>query len=278
MTRVPITAIILTKNEARVIERTIHSLLCLDQVVVVDSASEDGTPAIARGAGADVVDFLWDGQYPKKKQWALEHSDIRNRWVLFVDADEIFTRSLLDEMGQQILCRSSSADSPGAYSVEYAYRFDGRILHHGHRVRKVVLLDKDRCHFPVVDDLNVANMWEVEGHYQPVIDGEVGALSGEVVHDDVDPLYSYFARHNRYSDWEAHLRVNKSAQRQVRASKTLQGRIFDRLPLKPLLFFVYSYVLRAGFRDGIPGLNYALSLAFYYWQINVKTREARRAG
>jgi hypothetical protein len=86
-------------------------------------------------------------------------------------------------------------------------------------------------------------------------------------------LFDYFARHNRYSEWEAYLRAHPSVGRQVARARTSGGRLFQRVPFKPLVFFLYSYVAKAGWRDGRAGFHYAVAHAFYFWQIVVKTAE-----
>ena len=78
----PITVLILTKNEAKAIEECIKSVENFDQIIVVDSGSTDNTRIIANSLGAQVIDFAWNGKYPKKKQWSLELADIENDWVL----------------------------------------------------------------------------------------------------------------------------------------------------------------------------------------------------
>jgi len=121
-------------------------------------------------------------------------------------------------------------------------------------------------------------MGEQEGHYQPVTAHPVGRLKHRLRHADLDPLSSWFARHNRYSDWEAYLRADPAVRDEVARLRSRQGRLFDRIPGKPLLFFLYCYVLRGGFLDGRAGLDYAMALAFYYWQVSLKTRERTRTG
>ncbi len=262
----------MTKNEQRVIGACLRSLKDFSQVVVVDSLSTDRTVAISRELGAEVVDFDWNGAYPKKKQWILDNVQFRNSWVLYVDADERPTPMLVKEMAA--VTRKSG---PSAFDIPLSYVFMGRELRHGHQVIKRALLDRMKCKFPEVDDLMVANMWEVEGHYQPQVEGDVVRLAEKLRHDDEDPLYGYFSRHNRYSDWEAHIRLSPLAQSQIAKSRSFQGRLFSHAPLKPLAFFFYSYVVRRGWKDGRQGFDYAVALAFYYWQISVKTREARAA-
>lgn len=271
--KLPITALVLTKNEERVIGRTCEALAAFDQILVVDSHSTDDTAKIAAAAGADVVAFEWNGQYPKKKQWALESDAVAHDWVLYVDADESPSRELVEELRR--LAPDLARRSHAAYDIPVSYFFLGKELQHGYRVVKRALVDRTRCRFPVVDDLDVANMWEVEGHYQPEAAGRVGRLHGRLRHDDIDPLFDYFARHNRYSDWEAHLRCNAEARAQVAPNRSRLGQLFDRVPAKPVVFFLYAYVYRRGFRDGAPGFHYALANAFYQWQTILKTQELR---
>jgi len=271
--KIPLTVVILAKNEEGAIARCLESVESVDQILVFDSNSSDFTVRIAQQMGASVIDFNWNGQYPKKKQWALQNHEIRNDWVLFLDADEALSPSLVSEIRD--LFDKSDMSSYGAYVIQLDYFFMGKLLRFGHKVKKRALLNRCCCSFPVIDDLHVSNMWEVEGHYQPICEKRVGNLRERITHIDPDPLYDYFSRHNRYSDWEAELRMNSKMQKSVRDARTTQGALFDRMPGKPFLFFVYSYIYRFGWRDGRAGFNYALALSFYYWQISIKVQEKK---
>lgn len=270
----PLTCVILTKNEEKAIQDCLESVQFCNQIVVVDSSSTDKTSQIVRENGLELINFTWNGVYPKKKQWALQHPSILNNWVLMLDADERVSKELRDSILEFF---ASGRNSVAAFDVEIAYLFLNRLLKHGHRVNKRVLLDKRKCSYPILDDLDVENMWEVEGHYQPIVFGSIGKLKGKLLHSDPDSLFDYFSRHNRYSDWEAHIRINNDDRKIVSKAKSLQGRIFDRIPGKPIAFFIYSYFYRLGFLDGKAGLNYALALAFYYWQVSLKVDEGKHA-
>jgi glycosyltransferase involved in cell wall biosynthesis len=270
---IPVSVIVLTKNEERNLAKCLASARAFDELFVVDSQSTDGTCAIAEEHGARVLSFEWDGKYPKKKQWALEHVPFAHDWVLYLDADEEVTPELATEIRRLLPAGSRDA----GYLVGLDYHFLGRTLQHGQRVHKLVLFDRRRGRFEARDDLDAENMWEVEGHYQPRIDGSVGTLDSPLVHDDHDSLYHYFERHNRYSDWEAVLRRTANGSRETNGGSRMKA-IFNALPFKPLAFFVHSYLVRGGFLDGRAGYHYALAKAFYYWQIRVKELElAERA-
>jgi glycosyltransferase involved in cell wall biosynthesis len=240
------------------------------EVFVVDSGSTDATCRIAADLGATVVPFSWDGGYPKKKEWSLQQLPFSHDWVLYLDADERVSPELASEIRTVV---GAHADGPAAFDVELDYYFLGRRLRHGHRVTKRVLLRRSATTWPRPDDLDVASMWEVEGHYQPTVDGTVGRLTHRLEHQDPDPLFDYFSRHNRYSDWEAHLLVREGAASDVQSVRSARGRRYARVPFKPLVFFLYSFIARRGFIDGRAGFHYAVAHAFYFWQIGVKRTE-----
>ena len=272
----PVTAIVMTKNERSNIEKCMSSLQGVGEVFVVDSGSIDGTQALAASMGAHIIDFQWDGKYPKKKQWCLDNLPFTHDWAFYVDADEEATPELLTEIESTI----SSPDAKAGYFVGYDYLFLGKVLRHGQRAYKLVFFNRYKGRFEQYDDLDAPNMWEVVGHYQPLIDGPVETLKSPMLHTDHDSMFHYFDRNNRYSDWEAVVRTKKKFVSKEETQLGNRGRLkaaFDRLPLKAPAAFVYSYVFKRGFLDGREGLHFALAKAFYYWQIEVKADEIRRA-
>jgi glycosyltransferase involved in cell wall biosynthesis len=264
---IPVSVVIITKDEELAIERCVRSVASYDEVFVVDSHSTDRTAELATAAGATVVLFTWNGAYPKKKQWALDNLPFRNDWVLYLDGDEYSTPDFDAEV--QRIMRAPSAT---AYDVPLDYVFLGKTLRHGHKVTKRVLFDRQKCAWQPLDDLSVDRPFEMELHVQPTVDGMIRTVKESLVHDDLEPLRHYFDRHNRYSDWEAVLRLSAST-----AQRTARGMIWARIPFKPSIFFLMSYIFRLGFLDGLPGFHYAVANSFYYWQIAVKVRQLRRS-
>ena len=224
--------------------------------------------------GVEVVQFSWDGKYPKKKQWCLENLPFTYDWVLYVDADEEVYPSLSEEMRELMVVGPKDA----GYFVGYDYVFQGKVLKYGHRVYKLVLFDRHRGYFPIQNDLEVTRMWEVEGHYQPIVEGSVGVLRHRMLHRDHDELFRFFRRLNLYSDWEAYMRykgrLRKGAGETLEARRMLQ-RFGDRVPLPGIMMFIYSYFLKFGFLDGRAGFDYAMALAIYYSMISLKVRELK---
>ncbi len=272
--RLHISAVVSTKNEEAAITHCLSQLIPhFDQIIVVDSNSSDKTPELATSLGAEVVNFTWNGEYPKKKQWCLDNLHLRNDWVIFIDADESPTRELTERLAQ---LQAAGYFGYAAFDIPLRYAWQSKVLLHGQSVKKRALINRNLTWFPRLPDLDARGMGELEGHYQPKVNGRVGRLEERILHLDPDPIRQWFDRHNGYSDWEAFLRVHSSERGEVRALRSRQGAILDRLPGKPFVIFLYNYVVKAGFRDGRAGLDYALALAFYQWQIGVKVRDFGR--
>lgn len=267
---IAVSVIIMTRNEAANIAACLAGLSRFAQVLVVDSHSDDATPAMAVAAGATLVPFRWNGQYPKKKQWSLRWPGLAHDWVLFVDADERLCPELVAEIATTL--RYSRSDH-AAYFIDSRPVWLGRTLRFGTPYRKIALMRRSRARFPACDDLSIANMWEVEGHYQPLVDGSIGHLRRPMTHIDNKPPFAWFDRHNRYSDWEAglaHAGADSVRLDGERGARRLAKRLVARLPGRPVLAFLHAYVWSLGFLDGWPGFQHALARSFYYWQIGLK--------
>lgn len=275
MQKIQASVLVQTKNEEASIEKCLSALQDFDEVIVVDSNSTDRTAELARAAGATVLPFTWNGKFPQKKQWQLEHAPTRHPWILFLDADEFPSRELLEEIARIV---SDPSERRVAFDIPISYYFAGKELRHGHRVVKRTLLKREFNHYEDTGLMKLPVMTELEVHYQPEADGEVGRTTGLLAHHDVDPVRTWFDRHNKYSDWEAYIHADPAMRRRVRSSKSRQGQRFDLVPFKPVAFWLYSYVVRRGFLDGRAGFDYAVALAGYYWQIGLKTRELNRQG
>lgn len=270
----PITVIILTKNEAAGIVDSVKSVVDFDEVIVVDSDSTDDTKRLARLAGAQIANFTWSGGYPKKKQWCLESVQTKYDWIFLLDADERVSPALV----QELLGIKPHLEQVvhAAYEIELDYVFLGRVLRHGHRVVKTSLVNRRYARYEPIDDLGCSSSGEVEGHYQPAISGSVGRLHARILHNDPDPVSTWVSRHNRYSDWEAYLRTHPNVGLSVNRMRSRKGQIFAKAPAKPLAFFIYDFVAKRGFMDGRAGFNYAFANMWYYWLTEVKVRESRR--
>lgn len=269
---IPVTVVILTKNEERNIKELIFSLTKFDQVIVFDSNSIDLTVKYSEELHVTVESFFWNGRYPKKKQSALNLTKIRNEWVLLLDADERITSSLSSEIREFVLTAKSNVVA-GEFLIEYY--FSGQKLRFGYRPKKISLIRRGRVHFPIVDDLEIPSAWEVEGHYQPILDGQSHMFNNRLIHKDNDPIQDWMTRHIRYAEWDSALRKKNSQS--LDAKKSFARSIFARSQYRSLIVFVYSYFLRLGFLDGKAGFDYAFGLSWYYWLSGLISRESVKA-
>lgn len=269
-----VSVIVMTKNEEKNISKCLKSLLTFDEIFVVDSLSDDRTCEIASHYDVKIVNFDWNGKYPKKKQWCLTNLPIKSEWVLYVDADE----EMAPELAAEIDIIVNTPAPVNGYFVGFNYYFLGKALLHGHRVYKLVLFKKDCGRFIDYDDLDVQNMWEVEGHYQPEINGDVGVLKHKMLHNDHENLFHFIEKINKYSDWESALicknKLRHPNQSSLKIRKIAQ-KISGLLPFKGFFIFIYSFIFRLGFLDGFAGFYYAVALGIYYFMIDMKTYEIK---
>lgn len=262
---IPVSVMIVTRNEAARLPACLAALKDFDEVLVIDSGSTDRTAAIAKEWGAIPVTFQWNGQYPKKRQYCLDHIQTRHDWIFFVDADEIVTPELVHEIsGLRFDC--------AGYFVKGRYMWQGRLLRHGMVNNKLALFDRRKLAFPVVDDLDLNGMGEMEGHYQPILRpayrGErIGQLNRPLIHDAAQSREEWDARHHRYAEWERGMNKRQSWPADPLRWRQSLKKMFRALPMRGTLMFLYSFIWKRGFLDGRAGYDFARSRAAYYRMI-----------
>jgi glycosyltransferase involved in cell wall biosynthesis len=269
MASIPVSVIILTKNEERRIAQTIACLDGVDDIWVVDSQSDDDTAALAKGAGAQTVNFSWNGQYPKKKQWALNNLALRHDWVLMLDADERVTPALNAEIRALF---SAAAPDVSGYFVKGLYRVGDQILRFGQINKKLMLFNRHDFVFPDVGDEGFVGGWEVEGHYQPILcdqsqGAELATLKAHLIHDAFDDIAALDKRHQNYASWEALMCLHGRWPQDPVPWRQRLKKLFRALPLRWGIVFVYSYIVKGGICDGRAGLAFARQRALYYKDI-----------
>jgi len=251
----------------------------------VDSGSADDTVELAHAAGATVWRETWRG-FAGQRQWALHHPGIAHDWVYFLDADEWVSTDLAAEIATTIADRRGNADQ-AAYAHRRRLVFQGRwIAHCGWYANswQVRLLDRRTASF----DQNVAY------GERPNVVGRIGRLSADLVDEDQKGLASWLHKHVRYAELKAESQPPRGAARHrmalawtaIRhrgASTRPLGRIIARelvfplLPGRPVLLFVYLYLVRAGWRDGRSGLLFCLYHAWYELTVGALVR-SRQGG
>jgi len=276
----PVSVIIPARNEARNLPRCLAALKEVGEIYLIDSQSTDDTVRIAESYGARVVQFHYHGGWPKKRQWAMDTLPLAYDWILLLDADEVLTPQLAEEIQFAIQDRRING-----YSIALEMHFLGRHLRHsGASFEKLSLFRKGQGHYECrLYDQNV-NMADMEVHEHVIINGATRRLCHPLIHHNVESLDRYIAKHNEYSNWEAHVWLDGPQGRsqvqpaffgtQAQRRRWLR-RHFLEFPGSPLLFFLYKYFARLGFLDGIPGLIYCAFQGIQFFHIKAKIYELR---
>jgi glycosyltransferase involved in cell wall biosynthesis len=269
----PLTVLIPTLDEEQNLPECLDSVQWADEVFVVDSFSMDRTLEIARAHGARVVQHPFES-YSAQKNWALDTLPFRNEWLLIIDADERVTPELRCEIERTI----PAADCDGYYLNRRVIFLDTWIRHAGWYPSWNLRLFRHRL--GRYDDREV--------HEHVVLDGRAGYLQHDLLHHDRRGLEAFIARHNRYSTFEARARFKAARDAPDRArlpvnllaspvqrKRFLRERVWPNVPAKPLVLFMYMYVVRRGFLDGRAGLALCVFHAFQEFMVGLKLAELR---
>jgi glycosyltransferase involved in cell wall biosynthesis len=240
-----ISATIITFNEERNIARVIESLRCCEEILVLDSGSNDRTVEIAGKLGARVEEASWHG-YAAQKNIAAQLAT--HDWILSLDADESLSEALEAEIWH---IKKAGAKYEG-YTMPRLAQYLGRwILHSGwYPDRKVRLFDRRKAR------------WVGEFVHESVkVDGPVGHLESNLLHFTCSSLSEHLRTMDSYT--------TLAAQEMVTRGQSLG---FARLLLDPPWTIFRTYVLKLGFLDGIEGLTIAYMAGLYNFVKYAKAR------
>lgn len=266
-----ITVVIPVKNEAANLPRCVELVSPLGPVLVVDSGSTDETTSVAESLGAEVLQFQWDGHFPKKRNWTLRTYEFKTTWVLFLDADEFVSPAFVEEVESAI----QSTEHVG-YWLNFSNYFMGQELQGGDEFRKLALFRVDAGEYEKIDEDNWSHL-DMEVHEHPVLEGSVGEISAPIEHNDFRGLKHYIGKHNEYSSWEAarYLRLIDERGPEWDGLTDRQKKKYRNLAkwwFAPA-YFMMIYFLKRGFLDGRCGFHFAIMKATYFYQIRLKINE-----
>jgi glycosyltransferase involved in cell wall biosynthesis len=261
---VPLSIVVLTRDEEPNIRRCLASVAWADQVVVVDSGSTDDTVPIARSLGAEVIEQPWLG-FSAQREFALRLPELRHDWVYFVDADEWVSPQLAREIASRM-----KAPSCAGFAHRLRLVFQGTWIRHcgWYRGSWVVRLVDRR--YTKYDGSPVGE--------RACIDGAVHRLRNDIVDEDQKGLAIWLHKHVRYAQLEAQrretpahallsrfraLQSNHVNETRPLIRTLLKDVIFPSVPAKPVALFLYMYVIRLGLLDGRVGLRFCFYHAWY---------------
>jgi len=237
-----ISAIIPCQNEEKDLGRAIESVSWADEVIVVDGFSSDSSPEIAKAKGAKVIQRTFD--YPaKQKNWAIPQA--ANEWVLLLDADEVVSEALQ----QEITSILNSKPGNKAYWIPRRNVFMDKTVRFGDWKRDAVirLIQRDECRYA---DVRVHE--EIEA-------SNPGRLNHHLIHYTYKGFDHYLKKIERYTNWGAHDKFEKG---------TRAG--WFHFTIKPWWSFVRAYFLRLGLLDGKVGFVLAFLAAYTAFIRSVK--------
>lgn len=230
-----ITAIILTKNEAKNLPKCLESVKWCDQILVIDDGSTDKTVSVAQKAGAQVLEHPLNANYASQRNWAL--SKVKTTWVLFVDADEVVSDQLADEIKVAI----TKIEFKG-YLISRIDHMWGKRLTHGD-VGGVKLLRLAR---------HGAGDWQGTVHETWQVEGRVGTLKNPINHFPHPTMVEFLNHINVYSTLKA--KEFHESGKKINLIVIIFG---------PVWRFILNYFFKLGFLDGTAGFVHAMTMAFY---------------
>ena len=280
--KTPLTVIVPAKNEEKNLRDCLRSVDWVEKVFVVDSHSTDGTKDICREFGVELVQFDYDGGWPKKKNWAIKNLPIKTEWIFILDADERITPDLRAEIETAI-----ARDDRDGYYTRWKFVFLDRWMKHswshGWMLR---FFRKGKGEY---EDLGMRGEggWDNEVHENIVVDGPCARLKSPLLHETNQDLAFWIRKQNEFSTWNAIRRMEQLKQPvpsvfslfsgdAVKKRKFLKA-IFIRLPFQPILMFFWLYLFKFGFLDGRGGFYFCALRASHEFNIAAKIYELKLA-
>jgi glycosyltransferase involved in cell wall biosynthesis len=284
----PVAAVVLTHNEERNLPDCLASLGgWIREIFVVDSGSTDGTVAIAREAGATVLQHPFE-HYGAQRNWAIDNLPITAPWTLHIDADERITPELRESIIATFVRATPSLTKTDGFLVSRRTMFMGRWIRHGGHYPawhlRLIRTGAGRCEDRLYDQ-----------HFY--VSGAVQKLQGDLIDTLTPDLATFTARHLRWAALEAaEHEAPANAVGRIRGRLATDNAIerrrwlrdwYARLPLfvRPTAYFLYRYVVRLGFLDGRAGLVFHVLQGFWFrflvdaliFERYVRRREGRAA-
>ena len=251
--KIPVSVYVLTFNNCRTIERCLKSLHWAEELVIVDSGSTDGTYEICQR----YTDKLYRREFQGHRDQYQYAADLTTReWIMFVDADEEVPSELVEEIGRMLKRRDEDVDGFFVYRRTY---YLGRWIRYGgwYPDGEIRLYRREK------------GRWEGGLHAKIVVGGKVSVLKNKYLHYTYRDIADQIQTIDKYS----RIAAEDMAQRGEKFS-------FFKLFFHPPFRFIKEYLLKSGFRDGLPGLIIVVSTMFYVfikyaklWEISISKKE-----
>jgi hypothetical protein len=220
------------------------------------------------------LNFVWDGKFPKKRNWYLQHHPPQTPWVLFLDADELVNEEFCAELRATLPTTSNRG-----FWITYDNWFLGRRLRFGTPNRKLALFRVGAGEFERIEEARWTGL-DMEVHEHPVLKGAVGDVRARIDHRDDRGLVHWLNRHVSYACWEANRYWQVQAKSSLNQLTRRQRSKYRRLPhwwLLPLAYVFNDLVLRRGVLDGFAGIAHAILKGWYFLVVGLLIEEIRKS-
>lgn len=270
----PVSIIVLTYNEELNTRKYLSGLVeWAAEVFVLDSQSTDNTQKLAKELGAIVVEHGPFPGYVEQRNWALKNLPFKNEWVFFVDADEYPT----EELKKEIEARLTTNARENGFYINRRFVFFKKWIRHG-GYYPAFILRLMRHSFAKCEGM------KMDEHF--VVEGDVGYLKHDLMHEDWRGFHAWIERHRAYARLKAEEYLagrsgegpggnDPEAKRRI-----AQRRAYNKLPLflRVFLYFGYRFFIKLGFLDGPIGwLYHALHGFWYPFRIDLEIIRLKRA-
>jgi hypothetical protein len=228
-----------------------------------------------------VVQIAFNSTWPKKKNWALENLPFKHEWVFILDADEVMPPVAEAEFRRIVTDPNHAVNG---YWINRRFMFMGRWLQHAYYPNWNLRLFKHRLgRYEKLTEVDTAS-GDNEVHEHVVVEGQTGHLECEMDHYAFPSVSVFVEKHNRYSNWEAHVALDRFLKGSSHALQSKEvgklrrwKQLSQRLPFRPLQRFLYVYLWQRGFLDGSEGYYFARLHGMYELLCGAKTFELKKA-
>ena len=241
-----LSAVILTLNEEKNIERSIRSCIFANEIIILDDFSTDRTLEIAKNHKVTIIQRKLNDNYSNQRNYGLKEA--KGDWIIYLDADEEISNDLKKEI-QLFL------DKENDFKVAYIKRRDfwwGKVLKHG-EVRKVYTKGLTRL------IKKNSGLWKGQVHEEFVFNGLSTTLDNYINHYPHPTIKEFIESINKYSSLRSEelYRLNKKTN------------ILD-ISFTPFFKFINNYIFKLGFLDGIRGFIYSFLMSFHSFLVRTK--------
>ncbi|HSH88955.1 MAG TPA: glycosyltransferase family 2 protein [Ramlibacter sp.] len=268
----PVTAMVFTLNEEVNLLHCLPSLQWCSEVIVVDSFSTDSTASICAAHGARLVQHAFEG-FGTQRNWALDHAQARNKWILILDADERVPPELAAEL--TAIAQANPA-GVGAWRVRRRFHMWGRWLKHSslYPTWVVRFVHADRVRY------------ENRGHAETqAVSGRIGDLGHDLIDENHKGIGEWYERQHRYAAKDAEFELTARSRKwqpgdlvspDPLVRRAALKRVASAMPARGLAYFLYAYVWRLGFLDGREGFRYCRMRAWYQTQVASRVKDLKQ--